>query len=68
MFSNNHPPYINRKSRVAYGFLRQNRLRELGTEFDEVLHTEAARNAAPADTPEVLALRSAQQRLLNEAP
>ncbi|MCA1825834.1 MAG: sigma-70 family RNA polymerase sigma factor [Myxococcales bacterium] len=45
----------------AYSFLQQNRARELGTEFDEDLHGEIA------ETPEVLVLRSAQQRLLNQA-
>ena len=48
----------------AYTFLQQNRARELGTEFDEELHTEDGRTS---DTPEVLLLRSAQQRFLNEA-
>jgi RNA polymerase sigma-70 factor, ECF subfamily len=47
----------------AYSFLQQNRARELGTEFDEEVHVEAA----AAETPEVLLLRSAQQRILNEA-
>src|SRR5438105_5458754 len=46
----------------AYTFLQQNRANELGTEFDELLHSDAA-----SDTPEVLVLRSARQRLLNEA-
>jgi RNA polymerase sigma-70 factor (ECF subfamily) len=48
----------------AYSFLQQNRARELGVEFDEDLHVEPA---AEAETPEVLLLRSAQQRILNEA-
>lgn len=48
----------------AYTFLQQNRARELGTEFDEEVHTEDAR---PSESPEVLLLRSAQQRSLNEA-
>jgi RNA polymerase sigma-70 factor (ECF subfamily) len=47
----------------AYTFLQQNRARELGTEFDEELHVEPAED----ETPEVLLLRSAQQRVLNEA-
>jgi len=51
----------------AYTFLQQNRARELGTEFDEVLHSEPASNGRTSETPEVLVLRSAQQRLLNEA-
>jgi RNA polymerase sigma-70 factor (ECF subfamily) len=51
----------------AYSFLQQNRPRELGTEFDEELHTEPASNGRTSETPEVLLLRSAQQRFLNEA-
>ena len=51
----------------AYTFLSQNRARELGTEFDEVLHSEPAADGRAAETPEVLVLRSAQQRILNEA-
>ena len=51
----------------AYTFLQQNRARELGTEFDEVLHSEPASNGRTSETPEVLVLRSAQQRLLNQA-
>jgi RNA polymerase sigma-70 factor (ECF subfamily) len=51
----------------AYSFLQQNRARELGTEFDEELHTEAASDGRTSETPEVLLLRSAQQRFLNEA-
>jgi RNA polymerase sigma-70 factor (ECF subfamily) len=51
----------------AYSFLQQNRARELGTEFDEELHTEPASNGRTSETPEVLLLRSAQQRFLNEA-
>ena len=51
----------------AYTFLQQNRARELGTEFDEELHTEAVSDRRTSDTPEVLLLRSAQQRFLNEA-
>jgi len=51
----------------AYTFMQQNRARELGTEFDEVLHSEPASNGRTSETPEVLVLRSAQQRLLNEA-
>jgi RNA polymerase sigma-70 factor (ECF subfamily) len=46
----------------AYSFLQQNRARELGTPFDEELHAEPA-----AITPEVLLLRSAQKRSLDEA-
>ena len=51
----------------AYTFMQQNRARELGTEFDEVLHSEPASNGRTSETPEVLVLRSAQQRLLNQA-
>jgi RNA polymerase sigma-70 factor, ECF subfamily len=51
----------------AYTFLQQNRARELGTEFDEALHGEPASNGRTSETPEVLVLRSAQQRFLNEA-
>jgi len=51
----------------AYTFMQQNRARELGTEFDEVLHSEPASNGRSSETPEVLILRSAQQRLLNQA-
>ena len=51
----------------AYTFMQQNRARELGTEFDEVLHSEPASNGRPSETPEVLVLRSAEQRLLNQA-
>ena len=51
----------------AYTFLQQNRARELGTEFDETLHSEKVSNGRTAETPEVLMLRSAQQRFLNEA-
>ena len=47
---------------AAYSFLQQNRARELGTEFDEDAHS-----APSSDTPEVLVLRSAQQRMLNQA-
>jgi RNA polymerase sigma-70 factor, ECF subfamily len=50
----------------AYTFLRQNRARELGTEFDETLHGDPAAEQNP-ETPEVLLLRSAQQRFLNKA-
>ena len=51
----------------AYTLMQQNRARELGTEFDEVLHSEPASNGRTSETPEVLVLRSAQQRLLNQA-
>ena len=51
----------------AYTFLQQNRARELDTEFDEELHVEPASGAGSEETPEVLLLRSAQQRFLNEA-
>src|SRR6266478_4077765 len=51
----------------AYTFMQQNRARELGTEFDEALHSELASNGRPSETPEVLVLRSAQQRFLNAA-
>ena len=42
---------------TAYSFLQQHRARELGTELEE----------PGPDTPEVLLLRSAQQRVLNQA-
>jgi RNA polymerase sigma-70 factor (ECF subfamily) len=51
----------------AYSFLQQNRARELGVEFDEELHVEPPESARTAETPEVLLLRSAQQRILNQA-
>jgi RNA polymerase sigma-70 factor (ECF subfamily) len=51
---------------AAYSFLQQNRARELATEFDEELTVEAESVRGP-ETPEVLLLRSAQQRVLNEA-
>jgi RNA polymerase sigma-70 factor (ECF subfamily) len=51
----------------AFSFLQQNRSRELGTEFDEDVHAEAAAAVRSAETPEVLLLRSAQQRILNQA-
>ena len=51
----------------AYTLLRQNRACELGTEFDEELHTDPASPGRSFETPEVLLLRSAQQRFLNEA-
>ena len=51
----------------AYTFLQQNRARQLATEFDEDLHVEQALSARAPETPEVLLLRSAQQRVLNEA-
>jgi len=50
----------------AYTFLRQNRARELGTEFDETEHQDPAAEQT-SETPEVLLLRSAQQRFLNQA-
>jgi RNA polymerase sigma-70 factor (ECF subfamily) len=51
----------------AYTFLQQNRARELDTEFDEELHVQSASAPGSEETPEVLLLRSAQQRFLNEA-
>jgi RNA polymerase sigma-70 factor (ECF subfamily) len=46
----------------AFSFLQQNRARELGEELDEEQH------AAPeSDSPDVLLLRSARQRFLNQA-
>ncbi len=51
----------------AYTFLQQNRARELGTEFDEVLHSEPTPMTRASESPEALVLRSAQQRLLNQA-
>lgn len=50
----------------AYAFLQQNRSCEPG-EFDETLHTEPGSHGQVPETPEVLALRSAEQRLLNAA-
>src|SRR5438270_13234694 len=46
----------------AYSFLQQNRARELGTEFDEGLHRESSLNGRTSETPEVLVMRSVQQR------
>jgi len=51
----------------AYTFLQENRARELGAEFDETVHSEPAAAGRSPETPEVLVLRSAQQRFLNEA-
>ena len=51
----------------AYTFLHQKRAHELDTEFDEEVHTEPASPGRSSETPEVLLLRSAQQRFLNEA-
>lgn len=51
----------------AYTFLSQNRARELGTEFDEELHTESDSCGRASETPEVLLLQSARHRFLNEA-
>src|SRR5205085_6238649 len=51
----------------AWSFLQQNRARELGTEFDEVVHSAPEAQGRTAETPEVLVLRSAQQRHLNDA-
>jgi RNA polymerase sigma-70 factor (ECF subfamily) len=51
----------------AYTFLRQNRAGELGTEFDDELHADAADPGCSPETPEALLLRSAQQRFLNQA-
>ena len=51
----------------AYTFLQQNRAREVSTGFDEAVHTEPASNGRTSETPEVLMLRSTQQRFLNEA-
>ena len=51
----------------AYTFLQKNRAQELGTEFDEELHTEADSSGRSPESPEVLLLRSAQQRRLNQA-
>jgi RNA polymerase sigma-70 factor (ECF subfamily) len=48
----------------VYTFLQQNRARELGQEFDEELHTDTGRDS---ETPEVLFLRSARARSLNDA-
>ena len=51
----------------AYTFLQQNRARELGTEFNEEIHSEPAAKGRVAETPEVLVMRSAEQRHLNQA-
>ncbi len=51
----------------AYTFLQQNRARELGTEFNEEKHSEPAAKGRVAETPEVLVMRSAEQRHLNQA-
>jgi len=51
----------------AYTFLRQHRARELGTEFNEELHTDPVSPGRSFETPEAVLLRSAQQRLINEA-
>ena len=51
----------------SYTFLQQNRARELGTELDEELHTDEASAGRSSETPEVLLLRSAEGRFLNEA-
>jgi RNA polymerase sigma-70 factor (ECF subfamily) len=51
----------------AYTFLQKNRARELGIEFDEELHSEPDSDGRTPVTPEVLVLRSVQQRSLNEA-
>jgi RNA polymerase sigma-70 factor (ECF subfamily) len=50
----------------AYTFLQQNRARELGAELDEDLGAQPL-SARSIETPEVLLLRSAQQRQLNQA-
>ena len=51
----------------AYSFLQKNRARELGTEFDEAVHSEPAGSGRASETPEVLVLRSAQQRIFSQA-
>ena len=51
----------------AYTFLQQNRARELDVGFDEDLHIDPASADRAPETPEVLLLRSARQRFLNEA-
>ena len=51
---------------AAFTFLQQHRARELAVEFDEVVHSQPAEARDP-ETPEVLLLRSAQQRLLGDA-
>ena len=51
----------------AYTFLQAHRARELGCEFDEEQHGALASDGRPPETPEVLVLRSAQQRQLNAA-
>jgi RNA polymerase sigma-70 factor (ECF subfamily) len=51
----------------AYTFLQENRARELGTEFDEEVHVETVFPDRSSESPEVHLLRSAQQRVVNEA-
>jgi RNA polymerase sigma-70 factor (ECF subfamily) len=42
----------------AYTFLQQNRARELGTEFEEALHTEPALNGRTSERPRCCEERS----------
>lgn len=51
----------------AYSFLQRNRAGELGLKFDEDLHTAPESHGQVAESPEVLVLRAAEQRLLNRA-
>lgn len=51
----------------AYTFLRRNRALELGTEFDEELHTDPASPGPSSETPEALVLRSDRLHVLSEA-
>ena len=51
----------------SYTFLQQNRPRELGTELDEELHAGPDSAGRTPETPEVVLLRSAEARFLNQA-
>ena len=51
----------------AYTFLHKNRAHELDTEFDEELHADPVSPSGSSETPEVLLIRSAQRRALNQA-
>ena len=51
----------------SYTFLQQNRAHELGTELDDDLHSGIAAGVRVPETPEVVLLRGAEGRFLNEA-
>jgi RNA polymerase sigma-70 factor (ECF subfamily) len=51
----------------AYTFLRQNRERELNTEFDEQLHVDPLVPGRSSETPDASLQRADQCRLLKEA-